>query len=357
MSNQEIAVQKPVNVIDIVNFQEDTFKQVVSSDVMVWAKESQFAIQALQKNDFLNGVAWKNQASLQNAIINVASIGISLNPVKKHAYLVPRDGGVCLDISFMGLLHLAMQSGSIVWGQAKLVYANDNYVNTGVDTAPRHEQQTFGDKGDIVGVYCTIKTPSGDYLTEEMDMNVINKIKNASKAANGPWKTWPEEMMRKAVVKRASKYWPQNARVSEAVAVLNAHEGNEDAITNTEYTEEQKGLFDGYIAREDGLGLACFAQEMGSELMTALNSSFPLASSVKGQDDVLTLSKGKAIVKRLESEGHQVLDDYANQIKECQTNDDNAVLELTGELTDIEKRLVASRLSPETIEWLKGVKE
>lgn len=229
----------PQNVYDIVQHQESTFRNVLTDEKIVWEKECQFAMQRLQANEFLNKAAWANQQSLQNAIINVASVGISLNPVLKHAYLVPRkvDGSmtVCLDISYMGLLHLAMQSGSIMWGQAKLVYAKDKYVNTGVDTKPIHEQDTFGDKGAIVGVYCTVKLPSGDYLTEEMDITTLNKIKDASVAAKGPWKTWPEEMMRKAVVKRGSKYWPKvGDRLARAIDVLNEHEGNVVQLDNSE---------------------------------------------------------------------------------------------------------------------------
>lgn len=223
-------IQAPANVYEVVERQHQKFMQVLSTDEINWHKELQFANQALQSNEFLNKAAWSNQDGLKNAIINVASIGISLNPAMKHAYLVPRKGVVCLDISFMGLLHLAQKSGSILWGQSKLVYANDHYQNTGVDTAPKHQQQTFGDKGEIVGVYCTVKLPCGDYLTEEMDIATLNKIKAASSAANGPWKTWPEEMMRKAVVKRGSKYWPQTDRMSAAVNLLNNDEGNEAGI-------------------------------------------------------------------------------------------------------------------------------
>lgn len=217
------------NVYDVVNAQESAFCTMLSTDEILWAKESQFAMQALQNNKTLNETAWKNKASLQNAIINVASIGISLNPASKHAYLVPRDGGVCLDISYMGLMHLAQQTGSILWGQAKLVYANDHYESTGIDTAPVHKNQPFAsnqERGPIVGAYCTVKTSDGSYLTEEMNLEELNKIRNSSKAKNGPWKTWEEEMMRKSVVKRAYKYWPRSdSRMSSAVEMLNQHEG------------------------------------------------------------------------------------------------------------------------------------
>jgi recombination protein RecT len=221
-------------VYEIVEFQEQAFSQMGSDDSILWAKESQFAMQALQGNEYLNDEAWKNRASLANAIINVAAIGISLNPALKHAYLVPRKPkqgaltAICLDISYMGLMHLAQQTGSILWGQAKLVYSTDTYKNTGIDSAPSHETNPFmpsKERGPVIGAYCTVKTADGSYLTEEMNIDELNKIKASSKAQNGPWKTWPEEMMRKSVVKRASKYWPKVERLSKAIEVINQHEG------------------------------------------------------------------------------------------------------------------------------------
>lgn len=224
--SQELA---PTNVYEVVESQQQTFLTVASTDKIAWAKESQFAIQALQGNDYLNKIAWSNKDSLKNAIVNVSSIGISLNPAKKHAYLVPRDSRVCLDISYMGLMHLAQETGAILWGQAKLVRANDQYESRGIDQAPTHSYNAFAsdkDRGDIIGVYCTVKTSDGSYLTEEMNMDDINKIRGSSKSAKGPWKTWPEEMMRKSVVKRASKYWPKAGdRLETAIDAVNTHEG------------------------------------------------------------------------------------------------------------------------------------
>ena len=231
-----LSVVGPSSVYDVVDRQEQQFINVLSTDEINWQKERQFAIQILEGNDYLNKAAWGSQESLRNAIINVASIGISLNPASKHAYLVPRKNKgtgkteVCLDISYMGLVHLAQKSGSIEWCQSKLVYENDTYVNTGVDTAPRHEQQTFGDKGKIIGVYCTVKLPGGDFLTEEMDIATLDKIRTSSKAANGPWKTWPEEMMRKCPVKRGYKMWPQTERMSAATRLLDTQDGNETSF-------------------------------------------------------------------------------------------------------------------------------
>lgn len=213
------------NIVEFVKQQESLFVGAVTDQSVTWAKESQFAIQYFQRNDYLAKTALSNPTSAQNAIINVAAIGITLNPASKLAYLVPRDGMVCLDISYMGLLHLAQSTGSIKWGQCKLVYSNDMYESNGLDTAPTHKYNAFGDRGDVVGGYCTVKTADGDYLTEEMSLAEIKATEATSKAKNGPWKNFWEEMARKTIVKRASKYWPRAERLDNAIHVINEDEG------------------------------------------------------------------------------------------------------------------------------------
>ncbi len=213
------------SIVEFVRQQEPLFCGALTDQSVTWSKESQFAIQYFQKNDFLAKTALSNPTSAQNAIINVAAIGITLNPASKLAYLVPRDGMVCLDISYMGLLHLAQATGSIKWGQCKLVYSNDTYESNGLDTAPTHKYNAFGERGDVVGGYCTVKTSDGDYLTEEMSLTEIRTVEATSKAKNGPWKTFWEEMARKTIVKRASKYWPKAQRLDTAIHLLNEDEG------------------------------------------------------------------------------------------------------------------------------------
>lgn len=213
------------DVVGFVGSQVGLFTQALSDQSITWQKEQQFAIQAFQKNEYLAKVAMGNPSSAQNAIINVAAIGITLNPAAKLAYLVPRDGGVHLDISYMGLLHLAQVSGAIQWGQCKLVYASDTYESNGLDSAPTHKYNAFGDRGAVVGGYCTVKTAQGDYLTEEMSLTEIKQVEASSKAKNGPWKNWWDEMARKTIVKRASKYWPRVERLDMAVHHLNTDGG------------------------------------------------------------------------------------------------------------------------------------
>lgn len=75
------------DLIQFVKQQESLFNGALTDQSLTWAKECQFAIQLFQRNDKLAQTAISNPVSAQNAIINVAAVGISLNPASKLAYL------------------------------------------------------------------------------------------------------------------------------------------------------------------------------------------------------------------------------------------------------------------------------
>ena len=211
------------------------FESVLSDKTLNFEREAGFAIQVLGASDFAMKTAMGNRQSVINAVVNVAAIGISLNPAKKQAYLVPRDGRICLDISYMGLLDLAIQSGSIMWGQAEIVYESDGFELNGFDKPPTHKRNPFAkDRGPIAGAYVVVKTRDGDYLTTTMPIDEIYDIRNRSSAWKSgrscPWKTDEGEMVKKTVIKRAYKLWPKTDRLDGAVHFLNTENGEGLAV-------------------------------------------------------------------------------------------------------------------------------
>ena len=222
-------------VADVYSAQE-AFK-ASNSGGLNFEAEAGFAIQALMGNDYAMGIAQQNRQSVINAVTNIAAIGISLNPAKKQAYLVPRDRKICLDISYMGLMDLAMQSGSIRWAQCAIVYAGDDFQLNGMDKQPVHKFNPFAaDRGAIVGVYAVVKTCDGDYLTHTMDIASVYDIRDRSSAWKAwlekkkkcPWVTDEGEMVRKTCIKQAYKYWPKGEksdRLENAIHYLNEQAG------------------------------------------------------------------------------------------------------------------------------------
>lgn len=229
----------PIQIIEAAIREIQPAFDAVKVGNVSFQREAEFAVQILAANDYLLRVAMGNRQSVIDAVTNIAAIGISLNPAKKQAYLVPRKGAICLDIGYQGLLDLAIDSGSIRWGQARLVYASDTFEMQGVDREPMHRFAPFAkDRGELVGVYVVVKTPEGDYLTEAMSIEEVNAIRDRSEAWKAwiekkkkcPWVTDPGEMTKKTCVKRGSKYWPTTDRLSRAVHYLNT-DGGEGLVT------------------------------------------------------------------------------------------------------------------------------
>lgn len=223
----------------------------MSGGALNFEREAGFAVQIVTANDYAMRVAMDNRQSVINAVTNVAAIGISLNPAKRQAYLVPRDGRICLDISYMGLLDLAIQSGSIMWGQSELVYEHDRFELQGFDKPPTHNRNPFSkDRGTIVGVYVVVKTRDGDYLTTCMSIDEVYDIRNRSSAWKAweskqkkcPWVTDEGEMIKKTVIKRAYKLWPKTDRLDNAVHFLNT-EGGEGLADISNGSEAVSGSF------------------------------------------------------------------------------------------------------------------
>lgn len=210
------------------------FANVLTDRSLNFEREAEFAIQVITSSEYATKIAMQNRQSVANAITNIAAIGISLNPAKKQAYLVPRDGKICLDISYIGLMDLAMSTGAIRWAQAELVYAADSFTLNGFDKPPSHSYNPFAkDRGAAIGVYVVVKTADGDYLTETMSIDDVNAIRDRSSAWKAwvksqkscPWVTDPGEMMKKTVVKRGYKYWPKTERLEQAIHQLNTDGG------------------------------------------------------------------------------------------------------------------------------------
>lgn len=212
----------------------EIFGQVNTYGSVEFSREREFALQSLYNNDYSRKIALQNPQSLRDAITNVAAIGITLNPASKLAYLVPRKNGICLDVSYMGLRELATSTGAIIFAKAELAHESDEFIMNGIDKEPTHNFQPFGrNRGAIIGAYCIAKLPSGEYLTELMNIDEVYDTRDRSEAWKAwvtkqkkcPWVTDEGEMIKKTVLKRASKAWPKNKRLDDAIHLLNTSGG------------------------------------------------------------------------------------------------------------------------------------
>lgn len=227
----------------LIMAQETSFSELAKIHGAVnFKREASFALQILKANDFLLSCAASNPDSLKNAILNVAAVGLSLSPIHKLAYLVPRRPkkdapyDICLDISYAGLIKLATDAGAIMWAVAELVCENDDYTFNGHGKEPHHKFNPFNNekRGKIVGGYSLAKDHNGQFHVAHMDLSEILEIRDRSesfKKGSGPWVSDALEMMKKTLLRRGSKSWPKgdtrDERFAKAITVYDETEAVE----------------------------------------------------------------------------------------------------------------------------------
>jgi recombination protein RecT len=199
------------------------FLKIENGDEARWNRELVFAMQVVRGSEALQKCT---QESIQNAIINLATIGISLNPALALAYLVPRGGKCVLDISYRGMVMVATDSGSVLDIDASVVYENDVFdYEMGLSPKLVHRPVMSGNKGEAVFVYAVAILHNGMKKFIVLDREEVMKVKAVSKAKSGPWVEWESEMWRKTAVKKLFKLLPKTERMAEAIHMLNEHEG------------------------------------------------------------------------------------------------------------------------------------
>jgi recombination protein RecT len=86
MSEDEKQVATLPRWAETIGKTEDKFLEIIkdSGAEVSFAAESMFAFQILSKNEYSQKIATANLPSLRDAIINVAAIGLSLNPAMQE---------------------------------------------------------------------------------------------------------------------------------------------------------------------------------------------------------------------------------------------------------------------------------
>ena len=169
-----------------------------------------------------------DQRSLLGSILTAAQIGLEPNGPDGKCYLIPFKGQATLQIGYRGMLDLVRRSGEIIGIHAELVYEEDEFeIVLGLDPIIVHRPKFFGDRGNVVLAYSVAKFRDGSSDFIWMSMDELEKVRQSSMAKNsGPWVDWPEEMMKKTVLKRHCKTLPTSIESSHALAVDETAKGD-----------------------------------------------------------------------------------------------------------------------------------
>ena len=143
-----------------------------------------------------------------------------LIPDGREAALVIFGGKVQYMPMLAGIQKRARNSGEISSIQAHVIYENDHFViRRGLNETIEHEPKFPGDRGKPIGAYALAKFKDGtDPIFEVMDVAAIERVRAVSRAkGSGPWVQWWDEMARKTVFRRLSKWLPMDAETDELI--------------------------------------------------------------------------------------------------------------------------------------------
>lgn len=161
-----------------------------------------------------------NPASFVGAMLQAAQLGLEPNTPLGQAYLIPYGAECQFQVGYKGLIELAHRSGELKDISAHVVYSGDEFnFEFGLDPVLKHKPAK-ADRGSPEWVYAVYHLKSGGYGFEVMSWNdCLDHAKKYSKAfSSGPWKTNPEEMAKKTVVKKLLKYAPMKSDFMIATA-------------------------------------------------------------------------------------------------------------------------------------------
>jgi len=225
MSKDLAVIEKAVKAL-ATNFIRDC----TNKEEVAFGRESQFALQAVRATPMLQKC---DIVSLQEAVMQVAYVGLTLNPLLGYCYLVPfknENSGALnakLMIGYKGMIKLGTDEASVRAVEAEVIYERDEFfIEHG--TVPRiiHRIKAFNTKerGEPIGAYCITTLASGQKTFEIMDRDQIMKCKAVAKTKNVWEGPFGMEQWKKTVVRRAWKRWPRTTKLEHAEQVMHTVE-------------------------------------------------------------------------------------------------------------------------------------
>ncbi len=203
-------------------------------------------------------------ASVVNAVLMAADLGLDPSGRLGSAWLVPYKSECQLIPGYRGLIDLAVRSGFVRSVNAWVVHEKDSFSPINGKT-PRHipylpKSGEDMEPGPVYAAWCRYKTRDGGDESVIMSLRELWAIRDRSAGyrsaiqygkKDNPWLTDPEEQFKKTVVRRAMKMAPLNPtgalnesmeRYTKAIEhddIIEASEPNEVETTPVESKTEK----------------------------------------------------------------------------------------------------------------------
>lgn len=224
--------------------QQGSLKQILNSDAgraqfaaalpkhMAPERFCRVAITALTRTPKLGECT---RESFFKCLLDLSAMG--LEPDGRRAHLIPYGKECTLVVDYKGIAELVMRSGLVGSIHADKVCENDGFdVDRG--KVIRHKVDYRKPRGEAYAYYVLVSFKDGSEKSEVMTRDEVEAIRKRSKAGNsGPWQTDYDEMAKKTVFKRASKWLSLSPEIRQAVE----HGDEDDRLANNTIRDATPG--------------------------------------------------------------------------------------------------------------------
>lgn len=190
----ELTVQEQNNLSNFLQQNQQRIADVLPPDVrkfMTPSRLTQIAYQALvEKPD----VGRCEPASIVNAIIGAASLGLQIGGELGQASLVPFKNRAKLMVEWRGYMAFANKTGKVKNWFVSLVYENEKFeIQGGNNQQIIHHPLIGKGKGELIAAYAMCRIHGDDrdkfVVIDQMEADRIKSHSAANRKADSPWNT------------------------------------------------------------------------------------------------------------------------------------------------------------------------
>ena len=237
-SPQRSVVPAGATVIDLLR--KESFQAEIAKALPGFLKPEAFlrvALTAVRKNEVLLKA---DGTSLLSAVMDAAQVGLVLDSVLGHGYLLPfwsskRNAFLVQFIpGYRGLMELARRGGGVAKIEPRVVHEGDEFTyRYGLNPVLEHVPCSESERGAMAYVYAIAylrdgTSPQFDVMSSG-DVDLIRaRSPSVKKGTPSPWDTDYEAMALKTVIRRLCKYLPISVEAQRVISRDEAFEAARD---------------------------------------------------------------------------------------------------------------------------------
>lgn len=212
-------------ILDMIARQEGEITKALGSDIDP-KKYMRMAVTAIKTAD--SRLFSCPPVSVVIALTQAAQLGLEVDPLIGHAYVVPRWNTATssmwgsLMLGYRGLLMRALRSGAVAMFDAGVVRRGDHFVvRQGSNPHLEHvEDFESPSEGEVIASYAIAHFANGYHrfvVCPRWRIEAAKKNSDLGKRSSGPWKTNYGEMAQKTALRRLCGFIPMDEDTRSAI--------------------------------------------------------------------------------------------------------------------------------------------